>query len=95
MMSRLAFAMATQATPDILLLDEWIGAGDASFQARSYEKAMDMIGASGIVVMCSHNESLLRQVCTHGLWLDAGKIVFYGAIGPVLDAYNLRYTPSL
>lgn len=88
MMMRLSFAMATAHQPDILLLDEWIGAGDAAFQKKVKQRMQEMIDASGVVVLCSHNNALLRYICSHALWLDSGRVIQFGEASAVIDAYE-------
>jgi ABC-type polysaccharide/polyol phosphate transport system ATPase subunit len=88
MRMRLAFAVATSLHPEILLLDEGIGAGDARFAERARLRAERLYARAGILVLASHNVTLLRQFCTRALWLDGGKVVAHGAIDDVLTAYT-------
>lgn len=87
MATRLAFAVATSIKPDILLIDEGIGAGDAAFLAQANERMQSFIGDAGILVMASHSNDLLRQWCNEGLWLEHGKLRMSGSIDDVLNAY--------
>jgi len=84
MRMRLLFAIATSFSPEILLLDEWIGAGDANFQAKAADRMNSLVHEAGITVIASHNRSLLRRVCDIGIWLDQGKLMAYG---PIDDVY--------
>jgi len=84
MRMRLLFAIATSFSPEILLLDEWIGAGDADFQRKAAARMNGLVDKAGITVIASHNRSLLRRVCDIGIWLEDGIIKAYG---PIEDVY--------
>jgi ABC-type polysaccharide/polyol phosphate transport system ATPase subunit len=84
MRMRLLFAIATAFSPEILLLDEWIGAGDASFQKKAAARMNSLVERAGITVIASHNKSLLRNVCDTGMWLDQGVM---RAFGPIDDVF--------
>jgi lipopolysaccharide transport system ATP-binding protein len=87
MAARLAFATATAFRPDILLLDEWIGAGDARFQARARERMDAFVADAGIVVLASHSQSILRQVCNKALLLDGGEVRYFGEVDEALKLH--------
>jgi len=86
MAMRLSFAIATAFSPEILLLDEWIGAGDHEFREKARKRMHGMVDQSGITVVASHNRQLLRNVCSIGMWLDRGVIREIGPIDAVIDA---------
>lgn len=90
MAARLAFSIATAAQPDILLMDEWIGAGDAAFALKAAERMSTLVERAGIVVVASHSVELLRKFCTRGIRLEHGRIVAEGdletVLGPALPA---------
>lgn len=88
MWARLAFAMATMHTPDILLIDEDIGAGDAKFADKVEERIRNFAAAANIIVVASHSDSLLRKMCNKGAVFEAGHIVFSGSIDEALAYYN-------
>jgi ABC-2 type transport system ATP-binding protein len=94
MATRLAFAASTAATPDILLVDEGIGAGDAAFLEQVHARLEGFIGEAGLLVMASHSAELLRQWCTTGLWMEHGQLRMHGEIGAVLDAYAAQLSPE-
>jgi ABC-type polysaccharide/polyol phosphate transport system ATPase subunit len=75
MAARLAFAAATTLEPEILLMDEWIGAGDARFQDKANKRMKQISEKAGIIVLASHNERLLRKVCNCALRLDGGEVI--------------------
>ncbi|WP_163833037.1 ABC transporter ATP-binding protein [Spartinivicinus ruber] len=86
MYMRLAFSLATTFHPDILVLDELFVGGDASFIKRGKERMNKMIDRSNVMVLVSHDQSLLRSLCDRFIWLDQGKVVADGD-SSVLDAY--------
>lgn len=88
MATRLAFAVSTSIRPDILLIDEGIGAGDAAFLVQANERMKTFIGEAGIMVMASHSNNLLRDWCEEGLWMEHGRIKMQGPIEEVLVAYE-------
>lgn len=85
MRMRLLFAIATCFAPEILLLDEWIGAGDANFQKKAGVRMNSLVDEAGITVVASHNRSLIQNVCEQGIWLDKGVMRAYG---PIADVYK-------
>jgi ABC-type polysaccharide/polyol phosphate transport system ATPase subunit len=88
MMVRLAFAVATAIHPDILLLDEAIGAGDAHFVNKAKKRADALYAKANILVMASHSAPLLRELCTTGLLLNHGRVIAHGPIDDVLRVYE-------
>jgi ABC-type polysaccharide/polyol phosphate transport system ATPase subunit len=80
MAARLAFSIATSFAPDILLMDEWIGAGDAEFQAKAARRMSELAESASIVVLASHNRQLLQRVCNKRLELDQGRLRYFGPI---------------
>ena len=65
-----------QALPcDILLLDEWLGAGDKEFRELAAERMKAFVAQSGIAVIASHNESLLRSSCNRIVEMKAGRVI--------------------
>lgn len=88
MKMRLAFGIAACRTPEILVLDEVFGVGDAAFIEKAKERMRDMIHSSNIVVFTSHNLELIEEICTHVLWLDAGKSRFFGTTKEGLNLYK-------
>jgi lipopolysaccharide transport system ATP-binding protein len=86
---RLAFAIATAFKPDILILDEWLSAGDAEFQKKASERLRNLIDKSGIFAFASHNYRLQAELCNRGIVLSRGEIVFAGSIDEAIE-YNQR-----
>jgi ABC-type polysaccharide/polyol phosphate transport system ATPase subunit len=87
MLTRLTFAISTCFTPEILLLDEWIMAGDAAFLAKARRRLEAFIEKTSIVVLASHNSEVCRRWCTTGVWLERGEVAAQGDVLGILDAY--------
>jgi homopolymeric O-antigen transport system ATP-binding protein len=87
MMLRLAFAISTAITPEILVLDEMIGAGDTQFFTRASLRLKDFIEHAGILVVASHSTSVLRQWCNLGMLLERGRLIAYGPLEEVMSRY--------
>ena len=73
MLVRLGFAIATAIDPEILLLDEGLGAGDARFATRAAKRVKALIERSSIMVLASHSDELIRQMCKRAILLDHGQ----------------------
>lgn len=80
MAARLAFSAATSFKPEILLMDEWIGAGDEGFQHKAGERMHELTTAAGIIILASHNRDLIEQVCNKVLWLEHGRVKAFSSI---------------
>ncbi len=74
MRARLAFAIATAVEPDIVLMDEWIGAGDAAFMEKARKRLEAVVDSARVLVLASHNESLLKRVCNRIVELEGGRV---------------------
>ena len=88
MRMRLAFSVSTMVEPDILLLDEWIGAGDAHFRQKIKTRMQGLVESSRGLVLATHNVSLMKGLCTHGLVLRKSKMLFCGDLDEALDVYK-------
>lgn len=93
--TRLAFAISTSITPDILLIDEGIGAGDAAFLAAAKLRMEHFIGSAGLLALASHSDELLRRWCHIGIWMEHGKMKLMAGIEEVLSAYKEGLQPTL
>jgi lipopolysaccharide transport system ATP-binding protein len=87
MAMRLAFAATTAFTNDILVMDEWIGAGDAGFQEKIIARMNDFLHATTIIVVASHSATLLRRIASRAIWLEHGRVRAMGGT-EVIDAYE-------
>lgn len=88
MRMRLSFAIATAFEPDVLILDEWLSAGDTAFRKKATERMRAFVDQAGILVLASHSPSLLADTCKRALWLDAGRIRADGDVKEILKAYG-------
>lgn len=80
MAARLVFAVATSLEPDVLLLDEWIGAGDAGFHEKAKSRMDGILEKSRVLVLATHNTGLVQAVCNKLIVLDGGRQVFFGDV---------------
>lgn len=85
---RLGFAISTAVQHDIMLLDEWVGAGDAAFVHKARERLIDRVNGAKIVVVASHNDALTRQLCNRGMVMQGGKVAYLGSIKDALFFYK-------
>jgi ABC-type polysaccharide/polyol phosphate transport system ATPase subunit len=88
MMVRLGFAVSTCILPEILLMDEWLSAGDARFLEKAQKRMEQFVGSSNILVLASHSVDLLRNWCNRGILLQHGRIAAQGDINDVVAAYQ-------
>jgi lipopolysaccharide transport system ATP-binding protein len=75
MQMRLAFAISTAAQSDVILMDEWLSVGDAEFASKANERLRSLVNNAKIVVIASHDMTLLQQNCTRLVRLDHGRII--------------------
>jgi ABC-type polysaccharide/polyol phosphate transport system ATPase subunit len=87
MMVRLGFAVSTCIHPEILLMDEWLSAGDARFLDKAQRRMEQFVDRSSILVLASHSQELLRKWCNRGLLLQQGRVVSFGPIDEVIATY--------
>lgn len=85
---RLSFAVATSSNPDILLLDEWIGAGDRVFRQKAEKRLTNMVAGSRGLVLASHNAHIVRLYCDRALWLHEGEVKLIGSVDEVVDQFE-------
>ncbi|MEM1381209.1 MAG: ABC transporter ATP-binding protein [Pseudomonadota bacterium] len=88
MRMRLSFAIATAFKPEVLLLDEWLSAGDEQFRQKAGERMKSFVAEAGILVLASHSSALLKQNCTSAIWLEEGQVRMEGPVDDVLAAYR-------
>lgn len=91
---RLAFAISTHFTPDILILDEVIGAGDEGFRHKAKTRLDDLLSRARIVVLSSHDLGAVREYCSAAILMEKGQIVESGMVERVVEAYTRRYKTS-
>ena len=88
MAMRLAFAIATAFSSEILLFDEWIGAGDAQFREKVVARMNSFVEAAHIVVIASHSAQLLRRIANKAIWLESGRIREAGPAADLIERYE-------
>ena len=87
MTARLAFSIAVQVDPEILIVDEILSVGDAAFQAKSEEKMLQMIRGGTTVLFVSHSVEQIRKLCSRALWLERGVLREAGDCDTVCGHY--------
>ncbi len=90
MVMRLAFAVNTCVDPDILIVDEALGVGDAPFQAKCYKRLRNLVEQGSTVLFVSHDVGIVRSVCSRAIWLKDGSVEEAGDAQVVAKSYE-RY----
>lgn len=88
MAARLRFAISVAADPEILMIDEALSTGDASFAERAKEAMQGLIARAGTVFLVSHAAQTIEDMCTRALWLDNGTLIADGPAGEVATMYR-------
>lgn len=88
MKSRLAFAIASELDPDIIILDEVLSVGDGAFKEKSHNKMVEILGRGVTGLLVSHSLEQVRELCNKVLWLDHGKQVAFGPTHEICDRYE-------
>ncbi len=88
MKGRLAFSVATDIEPDILLVDEVLAVGDQAFRKKSEARMNELISGGASVVVVSHALGLVRRICERVMWIDSGRVKMIGPAREVVDAYE-------
>ncbi len=88
MKGRLAFSVATDIEPDILLVDEVLAVGDQAFRKKSEARMNELISGGASVVVVSHALGLVRRLCERVMWIDSGRVKMIGPAQEVVDAYE-------
>lgn len=95
MRGRLSFAVAFESNPDILLIDEVFGVGDAAFKEKSVDMMKNTIQSDRTIVIVSHQEKTISDLCDRAVWIDKGRIAASGPAPVVLWQYeNNQYWPD-
>lgn len=87
MQARLAFGISTAINPDILLIDEVIGAGDAHFMNKAKARLDSLLAQANILVLASHSTDIIKQFCNKLLWLNKGEVMAFGDMDSVMEQY--------
>jgi lipopolysaccharide transport system ATP-binding protein len=92
---RLAFAVAAHLDPEILIIDEVLAVGDASFQKKCMGKMDDVTRSGRTVLFVSHNVAIIAQLCEHAILLKDGRLHKMGPAAEVADYYNAMWNAAL
>ena len=87
MFARLAFSVAINVEPDILIVDEALSVGDARFQGKCIRKMEDIASSGTTILFVSHDIQSVRKFCKHVVWIDKGKVLQQGKPAKVLEDY--------
>ncbi|HWQ99118.1 MAG TPA: ABC transporter ATP-binding protein [Clostridia bacterium] len=88
MFLRLAFSISTAISPEILLLDEVVAAGDAGFIEKANNRMREMVDQVDILVFVSHSMDQIKAFCNRCIWMAGGKIMLQGDVDQVIEAYR-------
>jgi ABC-type polysaccharide/polyol phosphate transport system ATPase subunit len=88
MYGRLAFSVAVNMEPDILLIDEALSVGDPRFRRKSFEKMRELCAQAGTILIVSHSLKNIRKLCNEIIWLHEGRLMMRGEPAPLIDAYR-------
>ena len=88
MKTRIGFAIATNFSPDILLIDEVFGAGDKDFFEKSKKKIESLIHESNYLFMATHSDELIKKFCNKALYMVHGEVRAFGDVKEVLALYH-------
>ena len=86
MVMRLAFSVAVNRDPEVLLIDEVLAVGDAAFQEKCFDK-IHSFHKAGKTMLCVSHSNMVRKLCQRALWLDHGELILSGPIAEVCEAY--------
>jgi ABC-type polysaccharide/polyol phosphate transport system ATPase subunit len=88
MVMRLAFSVAINMDPDLLLIDEVLSVGDTAFQEKCFQKIREFRHSGKSLLCVSHAAGMVGELCDRAIWLDHGEMVMGAAISDVMEAYN-------
>jgi ABC-type polysaccharide/polyol phosphate transport system ATPase subunit len=92
MVARLGFSVATDVRPEILIVDEILGVGDAEFQTRSFERIQRFQAEGTTILLVSHDLNRVEAMCSHVIWLENGQVVASGSASAVVSQYRQHTT---
>ena len=85
---RLAVTVSTMIAPDVLLLDEWIGTGDMHFREKVKNRMDKLVADASGLILATHNVGLMKSLCTRGVVIDQGRLLFDGSLDNALHFYE-------
>ena len=83
-----SFAVATYVRPEVLLIDEVLGVGDAQFKEKAKKTMSDMIQSDQTVVLVSHSAGAMTELCNRVVWIEQGEVVAQGEPEEIIERYN-------
>jgi homopolymeric O-antigen transport system ATP-binding protein len=92
---RLAFSVAAHLEPDVLIVDEVLAVGDASFQKKCLERMAEVSRMGRTIVFVSHNLGLVRSMCGRGILLDNGRVACDGPVESTVARYLESFEPAV
>ncbi|AEJ00317.1 ABC transporter related protein [Nitrosomonas sp. Is79A3] len=92
---RLAFSVAINVDPDILVIDEALSVGDGAFARKSFDRIMHMRDAGKTILFCSHSLFQVESLCSRAVWINQGKIILDGESAQVVSAYQAFLDQSM
>ena len=90
MIMRLAFSVAVNMEPEVLLIDEVLAVGDTAFQTKCLERIHELRNSGKTLLCVSHAHTLIREFCDRAIWLDHGQLIMTGTVAEVTEAYTGR-----
>ena len=90
MIMRLAISVAMHLDPEVLIVDEVLAVGDPAFQRKCFDRMMEFRRTGHTLLIVSHSDATLREICSRALWLDHGNLIEDGEVNTVLDHYGER-----
>lgn len=91
MLMRLAFAIATEFSPEIIIMDEWLSVGDEDFREKAEQRMSSLVSRASVVVVATHSRDLVLKVCNKALWLEEGQVKMFGSASKVSEQYFSKY----
>jgi lipopolysaccharide transport system ATP-binding protein len=91
MQARMGFSIATLVQPDIMIIDEVLAVGDAAFRRKCEKRIREMLERAATLLFVSHDNEMVKRLCTKAIWLKKGEIVMTGNAREVCDAYAEFY----
>jgi lipopolysaccharide transport system ATP-binding protein len=88
MKARLGFSIALEMSPDVLLIDEVLGVGDAKFKKKSMAVMKEKLLSDQTIVFVSHSAAMVKSLCNKAIWIENGITVMQGDSDAVVDAYT-------
>jgi ABC-type polysaccharide/polyol phosphate transport system ATPase subunit len=90
MITRLAFSIAINVDPDVLLIDEILAVGDAAFQAKCFQRVLEFRRQQKTILCVSHSPAMVKKLADRAIWLDHGDLMLDGPLQEVADGYEGR-----